>query len=77
MTARTALELVAEINEIVESRHIKEHPLVDEIRSGKASRAAIAGFLRNFYQIGPRPSPQADCGVSPRPQRICIDSASV
>ena len=63
MTARTALELVAEINEIVESRHIKEHPLVDEIRSGKASRAAVAGFLRNFYQIGPRPSPQADCAI--------------
>ena len=34
MTTRTALELVDEINEIVEARHIKEHPLVDEIRSG-------------------------------------------
>ena len=37
MTARTALELVDEINEIVEARHIKDHPLVDEIRYGRAS----------------------------------------
>ena len=63
MIERTAPELLAEIDEIVESRHIKEHPLVADIRAGRATRAAIAGFLRNFYQVAPRPSPQADCAI--------------
>ncbi len=63
MTSKTASELLAEIEQLVESRHIKHHPLVAEIRAGRATREAIAGFLRNFYQIGPRPSPQADCAI--------------
>ena len=63
MAAKPVHQLLAEIDGIVEARHIKDHPLVADIRSGRATRAAIAGFLRNFYQVGPRPSPQADCAI--------------
>ena len=63
MAVKPMPELLAEIDEVVESRHIKDHQLVADIRSGKATRAAIAGFLRHFYQVAPRPSPQADCAI--------------
>lgn len=63
MAAESTGDFLARIDEMVESRHIMAHPLVDAIRDGTATRPAIAGFLRNFYQIGPRPSPQADCAI--------------
>ena len=63
MSPKPTDQFLAEIHETVESRHIKEHPLVGEVREGRASRDAFAGFLRHFYQIGPRPSPQADCAI--------------
>jgi pyrroloquinoline quinone (PQQ) biosynthesis protein C len=62
-TIDTTDHLLREIDHLVADRHIKEHPLVDEIRSGAASREAIRGFLVHFYQIGPRPSPRADCAI--------------
>ena len=44
MAAKPVHQLLAEIDEMVESRHIKHHPLVADIRSGRATRAAIAGI---------------------------------
>lgn len=63
MAAMSADDLLAEVERLIEERHIKTHPMVHDIRSGTASREAIAGFLRNFYHIAPKPSPQADCAI--------------
>ncbi|MDG2262760.1 MAG: iron-containing redox enzyme family protein [Actinomycetota bacterium] len=63
MTVLSSDQLLAEIDRIIAERHIKDHPMVTDIRNGTATRDAIAGFLRNFYHIAPKPSPQADCAI--------------
>ena len=63
MATLTSDQLLSEIDRIIQERHIKTHPMVADIRDGSAKRESIAGFLRNFYHIAPKPSPQADCAI--------------
>jgi pyrroloquinoline quinone (PQQ) biosynthesis protein C len=56
-------ELLAEISAMVEGHHIKEHPLVQAIRSGVATREALAGFVKQFYFVGPEPNPRPQCAM--------------
>ncbi len=55
--------LLARIDEMVEREHIKFHPLVAEIRDGKASDRTLRGFARQFFFVGPKPNPRPHCAV--------------
>ena len=49
---------VKEIQEMVQKKHSKDHPVIEMIESGELSREALKGFVGQFYLFFPKPFPK-------------------
>ncbi len=49
---------VKEIQEMVQKKHSKDHPVIGMIESGELSREALKGFVGQFYLFFPKPFPK-------------------
>ncbi len=62
---------LAEMQAMVNSKHSKNHPLFDLIEDGALDRGQPIGFVKQFYQLFPKPflkpiSPLPRCLLSAR-----------
>jgi len=49
---------VKEIQEMVQKKHSKDHPVIEMIERGELSREALKGFVGQFYLFFPKPFPK-------------------
>ncbi len=49
---------VKEIQEMVQKKHSKDHPVIGMIESGELSREGLKGFVGQFYLFFPKPFPK-------------------
>jgi pyrroloquinoline quinone (PQQ) biosynthesis protein C len=49
---------LAELQEMVVSKHSKDHPLFDLIENGELDQGQLHGFVKQFYQLFPKPFPK-------------------
>ncbi len=49
---------VKEIQEMVQKKHSKDHPVIGMIERGELSREALKGFVGQFYLFFPKPFPK-------------------
>ena len=49
---------VKEIQEMVQKKHSKDHPVIGMIESGELNREALKGFVGQFYLFFPKPFPK-------------------
>jgi pyrroloquinoline quinone (PQQ) biosynthesis protein C len=56
--ALSAQEFVKELQQMVRTKHSKDHPIVGMIENGELSRDALKGFVGQFYLFFPKPFPK-------------------
>ena len=50
------------MEEMVERDHINNHPLIKHIGAGKLTIDQLRGFAKQFYFVGPKPTPSRATG---------------
>ena len=71
---------VKEIQEMVQKKHSKDHPVIGMIESGELSREGLKGFVGQFYLFFPKPFPKpiaAMLGRCPNDEVLEIDGLKV
>lgn len=56
--AVSSKRFLSEMQELVASKHSKDHPLFPMIANGELSGDALNGFVKQFYQLFPKPFPK-------------------
>ena len=80
MAAVSSSEFVKEIQQIVRAKHSKNHPIIGMIEEGKLDRAALKGFVGQFYLFFPKPFPKpiaamlARCPEDPELEKMWIEN---
>jgi len=73
-------EFVKEIATMVRNKHSKNHPVVEMIERGQLDRAALKGFVGQFYLFFPKPFPKpiaamlARCPEDPELEKMWIEN---
>ena len=73
-------EFVKEIAAMVRNKHSKNHPVVEMIERGQLDRAALKGFVGQFYLFFPKPFPKpiaamlARCPEDPELEKMWIEN---
>ncbi|MGH7846199.1 MAG: TenA family transcriptional regulator [Candidatus Binatia bacterium] len=71
---------VAEISAMVRRKHSKDHPVIEMIERGLLDRAALKGFVGQFYLFFPKPFPKpiaamlARCPDDPELEKMWIEN---
>ena len=51
-------DFVKEIQQLVRSKHSKNHPIIGMIEAGQLTREQLKGFVGQFYLFFPKPFPK-------------------
>jgi pyrroloquinoline quinone (PQQ) biosynthesis protein C len=76
----SGLAFVKEISEMVRRKHSKNHPVIEMIEEGQLDRAALKGFVGQFYLFFPKPFPKpiaamlARCPDDPELEKMWIEN---
>jgi pyrroloquinoline quinone (PQQ) biosynthesis protein C len=71
---------LAEMQEMVASKHSKDHPIFDLIENGELDKGQLRGFVKQFYQLFPKPFPKpiaamfAKCPEDPELEQMWLEN---
>jgi pyrroloquinoline quinone (PQQ) biosynthesis protein C len=71
---------LAEMQGLVEAKHSRNHPLFDLIERGALPKEQLRGFVKQFYQLFPKPFPKpiaamfARCPEDPELERMWMEN---
>jgi pyrroloquinoline quinone (PQQ) biosynthesis protein C len=71
--ALSGQEFVKEIQEMVQQKHSKNHPIIGMIENGELTREQLKGFVGQFYLFFPKPFPKPIAAMLSR----CPDDAEL
>jgi pyrroloquinoline quinone (PQQ) biosynthesis protein C len=73
-------EFVKEIQQMVQQKHSKNHPIIGMIEHGELTRAQLKGFVGQFYLFFPKPFPKpiaamlSRCPDDPELEKMWIEN---